>query len=374
MKKLLLSFAFIVGYMLVSGQNELDIFYQGRVVNNSTITVYGNILDDVVVCAMAVGNNTASTLNVFVRRVIIQEVPGSSCLMCFGDYCYPPQTDTTRFPATLEAGAVNESFLGDYSPAGTRGATTVTYEFFDDVTLDHRVAAEVTVNYHTSGDFSILMGDTTVINNSTLVQFTSDIQAVQLEQQLRVVNNTDQTEEIYVRRIINQEVQGSENLFCFGTNCYPPSADTSLNSFEIYPGTIDSSFKADYSPNGNAGKTSITYEFFNMADGRAEIRESVTVIFNLSGVGINEPTALLNAAYPNPASSFVLIGFDKQAVSNNAAIVIRNMAGQTVTQASLDSFSGKAIIDVSGLPNGMYAYSLIDSGRIIATRKLIVQH
>lgn len=374
MKKFLLSLAFVSGFLLASAQNELDIFYQGSLVNDNTLTVYGNINDEVLICQLSIGNNTTSTLNLYVRRVIVQEVSGSYSLFCFGDYCYPPQTDTSGVCYSLAPGAITESFSGDYYPTGTRGATTITYEFFDNVSLDHRVAAQVTVNYHTSGDFTILEGDTTVVNNSTLVVFTSDTQVSMLEKKMRIVNNTNETQQLYVRRIINEEVAGSENLFCFGVYCYPPSTDTSINSYEVYPGVVDSSFKGDYFPYGNAGKTSITYEFFNLAKGREEIRESITVIYNLSGVGIDESTQALQRVYPNPASSYLTIDYNLKAIQGNVSIEIRNMAGQTVIQLPVAPNTSTATLNVSGLGNGVYTYSLIANNRVIATKKLLVQH
>jgi len=375
MRKSILLLCLIASFLSVSAQNEVDIYYHGGIVNNNVVTVYGNMNDDLVPLDLSIGNNTSATLSLYVRRIVVKEMEGSYNLFCFAGTCYGPYTDTSMSALSIVSGAIGESaFLGDYYPVGTAGVTTITYEFYDNASLDHRVAAEVTVNWHTSGNFSILDGDTAVVNTSTLVEFTSDVQVSQLEKQLKVVNNTDETVELYVRRIINQEVPGSENSFCFGETCYPSSTDTSVNAVSLSPGIADASFRADYMPNGNAGKTSITYEFYNLAKGREEIRESVTVIFNISGVGLEENAMAIGRTFPNPASSIVTVEYKLSPGTASSELLLRNITGQTLSRTPLDRYAGEAKLDISWLANGVYTLSLIDDNNVVSNKKLVVRH
>lgn len=374
MKKLLLSVVLISGFLFASAQ-EMEILFQNTVVNNETITVYGDTTFNTIECLLKVRNNTSADLtNVYVRRITVAEVPGSINSFCFG-ICYPPFVDTSVMATSIAAGATDSSFVGDYYPEKLNGVTTITYEFFDNITLANRVAAQVTVNYLTSFiSFPIIDGNTTEANNSTLVVFTSDNQTEYLEKQLKLVNNSPSRVEMYVRRIINSEVDGSENSFCFGSMCYPSFTDTSSLVNIIAAGAVDSSFKADYYPNGHPGPTSITYEFFTKTKGREDIRESVTVIFKMSGVGINENAMAIQRLYPNPAPAFVAVEYEIKPESGDVWAVIRNLSGQVAKRALIDSNSGKAVIDVTGLADGVYTFSLMEGNKIVSTRKLIVQH
>lgn len=373
MKKLLLSVVLISGFLFASAQ-EMEILYHNTVVNNATITVYGDTSSYSIECFLKVKNTTSVDLNnVYVRRITVAEVPGSANSFCFG-ICYPAFVDTSKVAVIIPAGVTDSSFVGDYYPEKLAGVTTVTYEFFDNITMANRVAAQVTVNYVTSFSAFAIMDNNTEANNQTLVVYTSDPQTAFLEKQLKIVNNSDSRSEMYVRRIVNSEVEGSENSFCFGTMCYPSSTDTSALVTIIDADAVDSSFKADYYSNGHPGKTSITYEFFNLADGREMIRESVTVIYNISGVGINENALAIQGLYPNPASAFVAVEYDIKLGSGNVWAVIRNLSGQVAKRSLIDSNSGKTVIDVSGLADGVYTFSLMENNKTVSTRKLIVQH
>lgn len=375
MRKSILLLCLVISFLIVKGQNEVDIYYQGSIVNNNVITVYGNVNDDQILVDLSLGNNTTAGLTLYARRVVLENVEGTDNAFCFAGMCYSPFADTSLSPGLIGQGSIMESaFLGEYYSYGLAGVTTIKYEFFDNTTLDHRVAAEVTVNYHASGNFSILDENLTVINSSTLVEFSSDVQVSLLEKQIKVVNNTDETLELYVRRIINQEVSGSENSFCFGETCYPSSTDTSVNTVSLFPGVADASFRGDYMPNGNAGKTSITYEFYNLAKGREEIRESVTVIFNISGVGMEENAMAIGRTFPNPASSIVTVEYKLRPGTASSELVLRNITGQTLSRAQLDRNAGEAKLDISWLANGVYTLSLIDDNKVVSNKKLVVRH
>lgn len=373
MKKVLLSIAIITGFLFASGQ-EIEIRYHDNLVNNSTITVYGNQSADVIEFHLTLKNTTSTDLNMYVRRIVNSAVTGTDNSFCFGVNCYPPFVDTSAVVTVIPAGMEDFSFAGDYYPYGNQGVSSITYEFFDNTTLANRVAAEVTVNYLATVPFALIDGDVELVNGTTVVEFTSDIQTSLMEKQLLLVNNTGESAEIYVRRIINEQVSGSENSFCFGVICYPPFVDTSSVVTILEPGAVDSSFRADYIPNGNAGKTSITYEFYNMAKGRAEIRESVTVIFNLSGVGVDEKIQAIRRTYPNPASSSVTIEYDLKPGTADARLIVRNLAGQVVGQVPVDRHANKVDVDVSWLASGIYTITLIDGSLVVDNNKIVVKH
>lgn len=373
MKQILLSICLAAGFLMASAQ-DIQILYHNKIVNDAVITVYGDTVKDAIACDLKVKNNTSSDLHMYVRRIVHHAVEGTENSLCFGVMCYSPLTDTSRIVTIIEAGKSDSTFVGDYYTYRHAGVTKISYEFFDNTTLPNPVRALVTVNYLGSGYFTLLEGDTNVINNKTLTVTSTNLQVEELEQKIKFVNNSGSDAELFVRRIINEEVNGSENSFCFGVLCYSGSTDTSAIVTLVGAGTVDSSFKAEYFPNQHAGKTSITYEFFNLAEGREEIRVSVTVIFNISGVGIDEHPVAILRTYPNPASSQVNVEYDLKPGGGDAGLIIRNMAGKTMSCVPLDRYVGKATIDVSWLNDGIYTCTIMDSGKALESDKFIVRH
>lgn len=215
----------------------------------------------------------------------------------------------------------------------------------------------------------------TEVTGSTLNVSSSDLNAVSLDIYLDVKNNTDLDMNLFVRRIINSEVDLSSNAFCFGVQCYTPTIDTSLYATIILPGATNTSFIGDYYPNQHTGTTSVTYEFFDNRIAGGPFAAQVTVNYTLSVVGLgNELKSYeISAAYPNPASASSAIEYNIPAGSNGK-IILRNLLGTIVQEVSLDKQDGKAVINTNDLKDGLYFYSVILNNKVEVTRKLIVRH
>lgn len=88
---------------------------------------------------------------------------------------------------------------------------------------------------------------------------------------------------------------------------------------------------------------------------------------------VSNPISL--EAYPNPAVQSATIKYSLPSNQGRLSLVVRNILGKEVKTIELgSSLSGKQIINTSDLPNGVYFYSIIDEGRTISTKKLIVKH
>ncbi len=108
---------------------------------------------------------------------------------------------------------------------------------------------------------------------------------VELMKSTLKVENTSSTDTVRLalyRKIIS-EVSGSENYFCFGLLCYPPSVDTTSLITDILPNGIDSSFFADYKPKGNAGTTTIEYCFYDTSNVQEQTCVTINFVAALSG-------------------------------------------------------------------------------------------
>lgn len=211
-----------------------------------------------------------------------------------------------------------------------------------------------------------------LITGTTITAYSSDINVETIDMILKVKNNTTDTLKLYVRRIINNEVLGTENVICFGVNCYPPSTDTSRQLQAVPNGKVDSSFLSHYSPYAHAGITSITYEFFNI---RADVKGQVTVNYHLSplSLGTELKSFDISAAYPNPASGSTSIEY-KIPIGRDGKIVLRNLLGSIIEEVNLERPEGKAVINTSDLKDGLYFYSVLLNNKVEVTRKLVIRH
>ncbi len=214
-----------------------------------------------------------------------------------------------------------------------------------------------------------------IINNSTIRITSSDPDVDPMVGHIWFKNTTNtEMPNVKVRRIINQEVEGSMNTFCFGTSCYGPSTDESPVADTAKVGIINKSFYADYSPNQNGGITSITYEFFDSITFGVRVSAKATIEFHLSANSINEDKLVFKGPYPNPASLSVNFEYNLPATVRNARLIIRNLLGVEMENIAIETRSGKKSIDVNNFASGIYFYSLILDGKVIQSKKMIVKH
>ena len=115
-----------------------------------------------------------------------------------------------------------------------------------------------------------------------------------------------------------------------------------------------------------------------------QINELKTMLHSGNGTGsastaggmqqtINISSASLEQNIPNPLNANTSIHYNIPAGSSKALLNIIDNNGITVKQISLNG-SGKGIanIEASSLSAGIYSYTLIVDGEIIATKKMVI--
>lgn len=213
------------------------------------------------------------------------------------------------------------------------------------------------------------------INNSTIRVTGSDPSVEALVSYIWLKNTTStEMTNVFVRRVVNQEVTSTTNSFCFGIQCYPPWINESSVGDTAKVGKINKSFYADYYPDGHGGLTSITYEFYDNVTFGVPVSSKATIEFLISANGINEDKLVFKGPFPNPASASTNFEYNLPASHNNAQLIIRNMLGVDVENITLESRSNKKSINVSNYPSGIYFYTLIVDGKVIQSKKLIIKH
>ena len=206
----------------------------------------------------------------------------------------------------------------------------------------------------------------------------SEIGELMLEMQIR--NLTNETIPVVVSKEEIKLIDGTENSFCWGINCY--GADTyesrpynlagnavsSSNelSFHHY---LDLTYSGDPA-NFAVGTSVVRYSAYSSDDPDNKI--CLVVWFAYGAESINENQVVLGHAYPNPASSMVRFNYELPSVAN-ASVSVYNLLGQEVLKQDLTSLQGQAVLSVADLTEGIYFCNLKVDGRTVKTEKFIVR-
>lgn len=172
-----------------------------------------------------------------------------------------------------------------------------------------------------------------------------------LQTTVGITNTGTPTLTLGLERQIRLEVAGSENNFCFGVGCYPPSVSVAPDPVTLAAGATDNSLVIDYTPNGLPGITVIRYAVYNRTGtGTAADTAYITVTFDARQAVVTgraddlAASLLLTAPAPNPAAAgtdvTLTIGVDAPRGAALRLVDLRD--GRTVRTVALTAdFMGK---------------------------------
>jgi len=162
MKKILLSISFILILAAFANAQSFKIYYKGTT-NEITDTIrIDSLLNSAdlyqkVKCEnVTLKNISGAVVKTRCVRTVISEVVGSENNFCFGSGCYGTSVNTSPLLQSpdIAAGAIDNSFVGDYTPTDNEGSTIITYCFYDnanpsdDVCFTVKYTATYTMGIH----------------------------------------------------------------------------------------------------------------------------------------------------------------------------------------------------------------------------------
>jgi hypothetical protein len=216
-----------------------------------------------------------------------------------------------------------------------------------------------------------------IVNDSTITVFGSDMSIFDLTQYFTMKNNTDQTLSVNLRKSINQMNDSTSDYFCFSVKCWPDSDTTDIPAI-IQPGAEDYTFASHVThvrrfdlpqPLLPPGLSSITYTVFDNTTFPQPVEASVTVLYHLGGLGIEEEETGGNGdrgtggmeavVYPNPASDRITIETG-ECKPGNYTLILFNNQGILVQKSSVYLDDNDFTIPVNQFKAGFYC------GRIVA--------
>lgn len=147
MKKLLLSLVIALSFSFAFTQS-LELYFEGELLEpNEELTISGLYsASEIVVEDIEVKNTTGDTLQVKVKKVIIDTLTGTSNDFCWG-LCYLEEIYISPYPIEILPNGVSQGdFSGHYHPEGIAGVSTIQYVFFDQDDVNDSVSMVVNFN------------------------------------------------------------------------------------------------------------------------------------------------------------------------------------------------------------------------------------
>jgi hypothetical protein len=212
----------------------------------------------------------------------------------------------------------------------------------------------------------ILQNEAIVSDNDTIFVAING-HADQMDNYFGYQNLTASPIDFQIRREIIFKNEEADILYCIG-DCYDAnlSQPFTLAANQTVPSTDEMAFHTIYS--GSTDPAMVKFTFF-LCDNESDKISFYIAYGTGSDVKPLDPVKSLRA-YPNPASRMVNI--DYAAPSDNAFLIIKNLAGMEVYRTPI-SQTGKKQVDISQFTAGVYFYGVESDGKMLCTKKLLVK-
>ena len=195
---------------------------------------------------------------------------------------------------------------------------------------------------------------------------------LRLESHLEVENSGNSDLMVLINCDRSQLINGHQTYYCWAL-CYDTTVCASPDPMIVAGRSTDmNSFHSYLYPNNTIGLSTITYTFFDQNN--PSDSASASIVYDVLSSGINEVSrGNLSSASPNPANSFTNINYTVPTLKDGK-IVIYNMLGTVVKEYQLTNTQSSMVLSTSDLSSGVYVYSLINNGKPVSTKKLVVTH
>lgn len=191
---------------------------------------------------------------------------------------------------------------------------------------------------------------------------------------VQVRNLTDREVAVKAKREDIQIVEGSYNYLCWVT-CFQPDVLVSPDSYTIPAGDVtpEETFGGHYGPQENAGTTIVKYTFFKESDETDAVSFTVHFVVTPSSVEDILARSVFSNAYPNPAIGQTSIDYNFPNEVKSASVKLFNMLGQSVKTVELSNASGRLVLPLFDLKEGVYFYTLFINNEMAQTKKLVIR-
>jgi hypothetical protein len=149
-------------------------------------------------------------------------------------------------------------------------------------------------------------------------------------------NNTDKPLTVFLRKMVNFYADSTSDYYCFGILCWSWDdttnwGDTIISGGEDYTFASHVVHKRGFDwpqPALQPGLSSITYTVYDKTTFPEPVEATVTVLYHLSGVGIEEERYEEQGdivVYPNPATDKITIKSIEIQPGNNSLFIYNSL-------------------------------------------------
>jgi hypothetical protein len=185
---------------------------------------------------------------------------------------------------------------------------------------------------------------------------------------LTVKNISSQSLNIICSKNIVSSIQGADDYFCWGGQCFGTSIFISPTTTIIAGEQSSTEFSGHFSAYGSLGIGVIEYCFYPDTD----ITDStcLKVTYNVAPTSISDYQSgtKLGDFYPNPATEVVNFTFN----GNLATLKLIDILGNNVKEILLNQ-SGIQKLDLSDMNKGIYFGNFIVNNEVVSIKKLLVK-
>lgn len=215
----------------------------------------------------------------------------------------------------------------------------------------------------------------TIVNNDTITYCVADLVSTFEDGKVLVINNTAQSMDVKVKRFGTANSCFSSNQICWMV-CYAPATSDSPDPVTIAAGDSAHNFHGWMTPDETEGCCFMKYRFYNANDTTQFSDVTLKYCFSSDCASATLGTEDLTntnmlALYPNPVSDFLTAEFSP--IDNVGLISLADITGKVVKTISLGNQVNKQTINIDGLKDGLYIYTLYNNGKMVGTKKVMVK-
>jgi len=229
-----------------------------------------------------------------------------------------------------------------------------------------------------------LAGGAPYQSSYTFTTDTNDTNSPTFGTEFKITNTSSSSKIIKIRKVILSLATNTvtalnhDIYFCYNTTCFTPFTFYSYATIAAgasLPNGSGTSYglRADMDHNKVIGTSVARYTIYDSLNTSDSV--NITMVYNItSGVGIkNDVNPVLAAnVMPNPASDLVKFTYETANPAAALQLKVYNCVGKIVKTLDLDPASKSVLMDVSGLEEGFYFYSLLQQGKALTTRRLVI--
>lgn len=224
-----------------------------------------------------------------------------------------------------------------------------------------------------SQELILLDRDNNNITNDTL-RVEGDVYENILQAVALLQNASGKDLAVWVRKLEDNLLPGTQVAVSWNNERFP-AREREMQLPVISAGSTSSveGFHGDYHPQGQEGSSFVTFEFFSREGTFDPVKLVVEYTTrNSETINIADQEPALSPPSPNPASTFTNFSYFVPFGVTQASVVIRDLTGRIVLEEPISANDSRLRLNVSGLNNGIFLYSLVLDGKPVITRKLMV--